>query len=125
MSRGDPSSILFICDFDPGFTATKHRTTGVGGTEAMVVVLSEALAARGLAVSVAARIDRGERDQVGYEPIGHARARDWDVTVLVKQWSDAALDAGPVRVFVASDVHVPDPAMLSRCLKWSTRSFAL
>lgn len=120
-----PSSILFICDFDPGFTVSKHCTTGVGGTEAMVVVLSEALAARGLDVSVAARIDCAERDRVSYQPIGHARARDWDVTVLVKQWSDAAIDAGPVRVFLASDVHVPDPPMLSRCLRWSTRSFAL
>jgi glycosyltransferase involved in cell wall biosynthesis len=125
MTRDLPSTILFICDFDPGFSGTKHHTVGVGGTEAMVVVLAEALAARGLAVTVATRINHESRDSVRYQPIGEARWPQPDVTVLVKQWSDAAVDARGTRVFLASDVHVPDASMLARCIAWSTKSFAL
>jgi glycosyltransferase involved in cell wall biosynthesis len=125
MNRPLPSSILFICDFEPGFCGLKHHTTGVGGTEAMVVVLSEALAARGITVTVATRLERSECERVVYQPIGSARPRDADVTVLVKRWSEAAIEAGPVRVFLASDVHVPDPEMFARCLEWSTQSLAL
>ena len=125
MTLDCPASILFICDFDPGFSGTKHHTAGVGGTEAMVVVLSEALAARGMNVTVATRIDHGTRDRVRYQPIREARPREADATILVKQWSDAATDAGTVRMFLATDVHVPDPPMIARCLQWSTKSFAL
>lgn len=125
MTQDLPSTILFICDFDPGFSGTKHHTVGVGGTEAMVVVLAEALAARGMHVTVATRINHESRDSVRYQPIGDARPREADVTVLVKRWSDAAAGAGAVRVFVATDVHVPDPEMIGRCIGWCTRSFAL
>jgi glycosyltransferase involved in cell wall biosynthesis len=125
MSGTPPSSILFICDFEPGFSGSKHHSTGVGGTEAMVVVLSEALAARGIAVTVATHLDRPERDRVVYQPIGEARPRDAEVTVLVKRWSDVAMDAGPVRVFLATDVHLPEPKMITRCVEWSTHSLAL
>jgi glycosyltransferase involved in cell wall biosynthesis len=125
MTQDRPRSILFICDFDPGFSGTKHHTIGVGGTEAMVVVLSEALAARGIGVTVATRIGEPDDARVGYQPIAAARPRQADVTVLVKQWSDAAIDAGPKRVFLATDVHVPDPPMIDRCLAWCTKSFAL
>jgi glycosyltransferase involved in cell wall biosynthesis len=124
MTGGCPSSILFICDFGPGFSATKHHTSGVGGTEAMVVVLSEALAARGVNVTVATRIDREDCNGVRFQPVETARPRA-DVTVLVKQWSEAARGTGPVRVFFATDVHVPDRQMIARCLEWSTTSFAL
>jgi glycosyltransferase involved in cell wall biosynthesis len=120
-----PASILFICDFDPGFSGSKHHTTGVGGTEAMVVVLSEALVARGVNVTVATRLDREECNGVRYQPVGTARPREADVTVLVKQWSRTAPAAGAVRVFLATDVHLPDPYMIARCLEWSTTSFAL
>lgn len=125
MNRSLPSSILFICDFEPGFSGSKHHTTGVGGTEAMVVVLAEALAARGIAVTVATPLERSDCERVVYQPIGSARPRDADVTVLVKRWSDAAIEAGPARVFLATDVHVPDPGMFARCLEWSTHSLAL
>jgi hypothetical protein len=125
MTQDRPASILFLCDFDPGFSGTKHHTVGVGGTEAMIVVLSEALAARGVKVTVATRIDQEDRNGVRYQPIEAARPREADVTVLVKQWSDAAIDAGSVRVFLATDVHVPDPLMIGRCLGWCTRAFAL
>jgi glycosyltransferase involved in cell wall biosynthesis len=47
------------------------------------------------------------------------------VSVLVKQWSSAAANAGPLRVFLATDVHVPDPEALARCIQWSTTSLAL
>lgn len=125
MTGGHPSSVLFICDFDPGFSGTKHHASGVGGTEAMVVVLSEALAARGVNVTVATRVDLEDCNGVRFEPVGTARPRAADVTVLVKQWSEAARNAGPVRVFLATDVHVPDSQMIAQCLEWSTRSFAL
>jgi glycosyltransferase involved in cell wall biosynthesis len=125
MTQDRPASILFLCDFDPGFSGTKHHTVGVGGTEAMIVVLSEALAARGVHVTVATRIDQEDRNRVRYQPIEAARPREADVTVLVKQWSEAAIDAGSVRVFLATDVHVPDPQMIGRCLGWCTKAFAL
>ncbi|MFL6280585.1 MAG: glycosyltransferase [Vicinamibacterales bacterium] len=125
MSQDRPRSILFICDFDPGFSGTKHHTIGVGGTEAMVVVLSEALAARDIGVTVATRIGTPEQGGVRYQPIGAVQPRRADITVLVKQWSDAAVDAGPGRVFLATDVHVPDARMIERCLGWCTKSFAL
>ena len=118
-------SILFICDFDPGFSGRKHHTAGVGGTEAMIVVLSEGLAARGVSVTVASRTDGEECNGVRYQPLGTARPRQADVTVLVKQWSDTARDAASERVFLATDVHVPDRQMIARCLEWCTTSFAL
>jgi hypothetical protein len=125
MTRDCPSSILFICDFDPGFSGRKHHTVGVGGTEAMVVVLSEALAARGVKVTVATRIERAECNGVRYQPVGSLGPHEADITVLVKQWSETARDAAAVRVFLATDVHVPDPQMIARCLGWCTTSFAL
>src|SRR4051812_3086142 len=109
MNRPLPSSILFICDFEPGFSGLKHHTTGVGGTEAMVVVLSEALAARGIAVTVATRLERSECERVVYQPIGSARPRDADVTVLVKRWSEVAIEAGPPRVFFSTGGPRPHP----------------
>ncbi len=125
MSDDRSLSILFICDFEPGFSGAKHHGSGVGGTEALVVVLAETLAARGLAVTVAARIEHEERDAVRYQPLTVARPREADVTVIVKRWSPVAADAGRVRVFLATDVHVPDTAMIARCIKWSTKSLAL
>jgi glycosyltransferase involved in cell wall biosynthesis len=125
MRGASPSSILFLCDFEPGFSGSKHHTTGVGGTEAMVVVLSEALVNRGIAVTVATRQERPEGDRVVYQPIDAARPREADVTVLVKRWSDAATQAGAMRVFLATDVHVPDQPMIARCIDWSTHSLAL
>ena len=44
-----------------------------------------------------------------YVPISAARPREADATVVVKQWSDVASEAGPVRLFLATDVHVPEP----------------
>jgi hypothetical protein len=125
MTRDRPRSILFICDFDPGFSGTKHHTVGVGGTEAMVVVLAEALAARDIDVTVAARIGAEDCNRVRYQSIHGVRPRAADVTVLVKQWSDAAIDAGSARVFLATDVHVPDRQMMARCIGWCTKSLAL
>jgi glycosyltransferase involved in cell wall biosynthesis len=125
MTEDRPSSILFVCDFDPGFCGTNHHTTGVGGTEAMVVVLSEALAARGSEVTVATRGDNEVRRGVRYQTIGSGRFPDTSITVLVKRWSDVAAQATGVRVFLATDVHVPEPDMIDRCLRWSTQSLAL
>ena len=125
MTADQPHSILFVCDFDPGFSGTKHHTLGVGGTEAMVVVLSEALAARGIDVTVATRSAAEEHNRVHYERIHAPRAHDPDVTVLVKQWSDAVGTARSERVFLATDVHVPDRQMIARCIGWCTKSLAL
>lgn len=125
MSAESPSSIVFICDFAPGFSGAKHRGSGVGGTEALVVVLAEELASRGIAVTVGTHIDHEQIDRVRYLPIASVRARQAEVTVVVKQWSEAATDAPGVRVFLATDVHVPDASMIARCLEWSTTSLAL
>jgi hypothetical protein len=126
MTGDRPSSIFFVCDFPPGFSGAKHHSVGVGGTEALVVVLAETLAARGITVTVATRIPGESRDcGVSYVPINAARPGDAGVTVLVKRWSEAAVGAGPVRFFLATDVHVPDPGELARSIGWSTVSAAL
>jgi len=126
MSTDQPSSILFICDFAPGFFGAKHHDSGVGGTEALVVVLAERLAALGVAVTVATTIEAERCDRgVRYQPVHASRPREAAVTVLVKHWSSAAADAGPVRVFLATDVHVPDPEALARCIRWSSSTLAL
>ncbi len=120
------SSVLFICDFAPGFSGAKHHDTGVGGTEALVVVLAETLSALGIAVAVATHIEQERCDRgVRYQPVSAARPREAAVSVLVKQWSNAAAEAGPVRIFLATDVHVPEPEGLARCIQWSTSSLAL
>ena len=126
MNDARPSSILFICDFAPGFSGARHHDAGVGGTEALVVVLAETLAAMGITVTVATPItqeccDRGVR----YQPVSASRPREAAVTVLVKQWSDVADAAGAMRVFLATDVHVPDRESLARCIRWATSSLAL
>jgi hypothetical protein len=121
-----PSSGLFLCDFPPGFSGAKHHGDGVGGTEALVVVLAEALAMRGMAVTVAAQISGASSLRgVTYIPVSSARAHDAEVTVLVKRWSEAASGAGSRRLFLATDVHVPDPAELARNIAWSSISAAL
>lgn len=126
MTGDRPASVFFVCDFPPGFSGATHHADGVGGTEALVVVLAETLAARGIAVTVATRTPRESRDcGVSYVPIASARPRDAAVTVLVKRWSEVAAGAGPLRVFLATDVHVPDPAELARSIGWSTVSAAL
>lgn len=126
MNGERPPSICFICDFAPGFSGARYHDAGVGGTEALVVVLAETLSKTGIAVTVATpsgdeRCDRGVR----YQPVATVRPRDSAVTVLVKRWSDRAIEAGPVRVFLATDFHVPDRDALARCLRWSTISLAL
>ena len=92
----------------------------------MVVVLSEALADRGIAVTVATRL---ERARVRAGSCINRSARRGRVTLTSPSWSSGGvtrrLEAGPVRVFLATDVHVPDPAMFARCLEWSTHSLAL
>jgi len=121
-----PSSVLFICDFAPGFSGAKHHDTGVGGTEALVVVLAETLAALGVNVTVATQIEEALFDRgVRYEPVQASTPNAAAVSVLVKQWSNAANAAGSVRVFLATDVHVPDPEGLARCIRWSTTCLAL
>lgn len=127
MTEGLPSSVIFICDFPPGFTGAKHHGEGVGGTEALVVVLAETLAARGMSVTVATRAEGvvTRHGGVSYMPVRASRPRESDVSVLVKRWSESAADAGPTRFFLATDVHVPDPAELARSVAWSTVSAAL
>jgi len=125
MSAETPSSILFICDFPPGFVGAKHHESGVGGTEALVVVLAEELAERGVAVTVGARIEHERIVRVRYQPIATVHAAQAEVTVVVKQWSDVASEATGLRVFLATDVHMPDSAMIARCVAWSSLSLAL
>jgi glycosyltransferase involved in cell wall biosynthesis len=125
MSAGTPASVLFICDFPPGFVGAKYHEAGVGGTEALVVVLAEELARRGAAVTVATQIEHERIERVRYQPIETVRPADAEVTVVVKQWSDVATTAGGLRVFLATDVHVSDRSMVARCIAWSSTSLAL
>jgi hypothetical protein len=126
MTGAAPGSVIFLCDFPPGFTGAKHHGEGVGGTEALVVVLAEALSARGLGVTVATQAANASACRgVSYVPVSSARPREADVTVLVKRWSETAAAAGPVRCFLATDVHVPDPTELSKNIAWATVTAAL
>jgi len=126
MTAGPPASVVFICDFPPGFTGAKHHGEGVGGTEALIVVLAEVLTARGIGVTVATQIsDASGFRGVSYVPVSSVPPRDADVTVLVKRWSETAAGAGPIRCFLATDVHVPNPAELSRNIAWATVTAAL
>jgi hypothetical protein len=126
MNGGGLSSLIFICDFAPGFTGAKHHEDGVGGTEALVVVLAETLASRGIRVTVATRTTADSTHRgVSYVPVSAARPAQSDAAVLVKIWSDTAAAAGPRRVFLATDVHVPEPAVLARSVTWATASAAL
>lgn len=121
-----PASVTFICDFPPGFTGASHHGHGVGGTQAMVVVLAEALAAKGIVVRVLAQVlDASAAGAVLYEPVEAGRVPEADVVVLVKRWSDAAAPAQGTRVFVATDVHVPDPRELAKGIEWAHVSTAL
>lgn len=126
MSGRLPGSVAFICDFPPGFTGASHHGEGVGGTEAMVVVLAEALAAKQLDVRIATRIvERCSIRDVRYEPVDPDCPPRADVVVLVKRWSAAAVRAAGRRVFIATDVHVPDPQELARSIGWAEVSAAL
>ena len=126
MTGGPPASVIFICDFPPGFTGAKHQGFGVGGTEALVAVLAETLAARGIDVTVATRVPHPSTFRgVAYVPVDSARPGGAQAAVLVKRWSDAASAARATRFFLATDVHVPDPAELARNIAWSSVSAAL
>lgn len=118
---GDPASVLFICDFAPGFDGAAFHGPGVGGTEALVVVLAEALAARGIQVSVATRV-QDARTHAGVRYVPVAGAPGASVVVLIKQWSDTAANLPGTRLFLATDVHVPDPAGLARAVSWAGAS---
>jgi glycosyltransferase involved in cell wall biosynthesis len=113
--------ILFLCDFARPFSAAEYRGAGVGGTEAAVVLMAEALAAAGHEVSVAVAgggdaVERGVR----WLPLTSARLAHADAAVLVKRWTDAAERvAAPRRVFFATDVHVADSGSVLRALHWA------
>ena len=126
MNGGPPASVIFICDFPPGFTGATHHGSGVGGTEALVAVLAETLAARGIDVTVATQVPHPSTFRgVAYLPVDSARPGGAQAAVLVKRWSDAASAARATRLFLATDVHVPDPAELARNIAWSSVSAAL
>lgn len=121
----DAADVQFLCDFDPGFTGSAYHNAGVGGTEALVVLLAEELTRQGRRVVVSTRVPSVTLDQgVRYEPIVQAGRRA-GIVVLVKQWSSAAGDGGATRVFLATDVHVPDPDAIVRCRRWAHHVCAL
>src|SRR5687767_13847731 len=82
--------VLFVCELGSPFTGSVYRTTGVGGTEACVVLLAEAWAARCAAVVVANRVPSAIDDGgVRYVPLNAVGSEPFDVIVLLKRWSDA------------------------------------
>jgi len=118
--------VLFVLDADPAFSGRDFRGSGVGGTQSCVVLLSEALAARGAAVVVANRIGAAVTDAgVRYVPVTAIGAEPFDLVVLWKHWSDAVANRGTRRVFIWTDVHIPDPASLARCCAWADVSLTL
>lgn len=124
----DPAGrrVLFLCDFGPPFTSADFRGAGVGGTEACVVLLAEAFAARGARVVVANNVPAVTCErEVEFHPLRSVAGGAFDIVVLWKQWTDAAMHQGGRRIFVWTDVHVPDPASLRRAREWADVSFTL
>lgn len=117
---------LFVLDSGPPFSGRDYRTSGVGGTESCVVLLGEALAARGATVVVANRVAAPVIDAgVRYVPLSAIGADEFDLIVLWKHWSDAVANRGTTRLFIWTDVHIPDPANLARCRAWAHLSLTL
>lgn len=126
MTDWDARRVLFICDFGPPFSGSDFRGRGVGGTEASVVLLAEAWAARGASVVVANRVTAPREDRgVRYIPLAHLTQEPADIVVLWKLWSDAAADRDGRRAFVWTDVHMPDVPMLQRCRDWADVTMVL
>jgi glycosyltransferase involved in cell wall biosynthesis len=118
--------VLFVLDSGPAFTGRDYRTSGVGGTESCVVLLSEALATRGAMVVVANRVTAPVTDAgVRYVPLSAIGPDEFELVVLWKHWSDAAANRGTTRIFIWTDVHIPDPANLERCRAWAHVSLTL
>ena len=118
--------VLFICEFGPPFAGSDFRGRGVGGTEACVVLMAEELVRRGAAVVVANRVTAPVVEAgVHYVPIAQIDAAGADVTVLWKHWSDAAAAARGRRLFLWTDVHMPDVPMLQRCRAWAESALTL
>jgi glycosyltransferase involved in cell wall biosynthesis len=118
--------VLFVLDSGPPFSGRDYRTSGVGGTQSCVVLLSEVLAARGASVVVANRVAAPVTDAgVRYVPLSAIGSDQFDLVVLWKHWSDAAANRGTTRVFVWTDVHIPDRANLARCRAWAHVSLTL
>jgi len=124
----DPAGrrVLFLCDFGPAFTGADFHGAGVGGTEACVVLLAEALAARGARVVVGNNVPAAiEERGIEYQPLRSIAASPFDIVVLWKQWSDAAMNQAGRRIFLWTDVHMPDPASLRRAREWADISYTL
>lgn len=118
--------VLFVFDSGPPFSGRDYRTSGVGGTQSCVVLLAEALSARGAAVVVANRVAAPVTDAgVRYVPVSSVGADVFDLVVLWKDWSDAASNRGTTRIFIWTDVHIPDAASLARCHAWAHVSLTL
>lgn len=118
--------VLFVCDLGPPFTGRDFRTTGVGGTEACVVLLAETWAARGATVVVANRVAAAVDDgAVRYVPIDAIGGEAFDVIVLLKQWSSAVEGRAGRKVFLWTDAHVMADAGLDRCRQWADVSCTL
>ena len=112
--------VLFLFDSGPPFSGRDYRTSGVGGTQSCIVLLAEALSARGAAVVVANRVAAPVTDAgVRYVPVSSIGADAFDLVVLWKHWSDAAANRGATRMFIWTDVHIPDAANLARCRAWA------
>jgi len=118
--------VLFVCDFGIPFTAADFRGEGVGGTEACVVLLAEAYAARGADVVVANRVGSVATERgVRYMPLNAIPDTAFDAVVLWKHWSPAAAECSGQKIFIWTDVHIPDRASIERCRRWADVSFTL
>jgi hypothetical protein len=120
MITSAPRRVLFVCELGPPFTGSDYRTTGVGGTEACVVLLAEACAARGAAVVVANRVPEAVDDGgVRYVPLNAVGGEPFDDIILVKRWSDAVAGRTGRKVFLWTDAHIMADAGLERCREWA------
>ncbi|MDE3153360.1 MAG: glycosyltransferase family 4 protein [Gemmatimonadota bacterium] len=113
-----PEIVHFVYGGERAFSGPDFHGSGVGGTEAGVVVLAEAMARRGMRVTVftpvqAPTLFRG----VLYAPTAAGTGETADLLIVVKQWPEPAGARRATRTLLwLTDVHVPDHARLRGAL---------
>lgn len=113
-----PEVVHFVYGGERAFSGADFHGNGVGGTEAGVVVLAEAMARRGMRVTVFTPVQEATQFRgVRYAPTASGVDEPADLLIVVKQWPDTAGARRATRTLLwLTDVHVPDRARLRDAL---------
>jgi glycosyltransferase involved in cell wall biosynthesis len=114
-----PQTVHFVYGGERAFTGVDFHDAGVGGTESGIVVLAEAMARRGVRVTVfTPTLSPAEHRGVRYAPASAQGGEPADLLIVVKRWTAAADARNAGRTFLwLTDVHVPDSVGLREALK--------